>query len=247
MSLARASSSPPGRHLAKVRASVEEALEGLRDGARVMVGGFGLSGNAEALIEGVLERGVRELTLITNNAGTPGRGIFRWFEAGIVRRFVGCYVGPNALVARAIEARTIEVELVPQGTFAERIRAAGAGIAGFYTRTGVGTAIASGKETRVFRGETYLLEEALFADMALVRARRADRFGNLRFHRTARNFSPLMCMAAATSVVEVDELVPEGDIDPDDVHLPGAFVHRLLEVREHEDPLERLAPEPDRG
>lgn len=231
-----------GRHAEKVRASVEEALEGLEDGARVMVGGFGLSGNAEALIRGVLDKGVRELTLITNNAGTPGHGIFRWFQAGIVRRFVGCYVGPNELLGRAIEAGTIEVELVPQGTFAERIRAAGAGIAGFYTRTGAGTPIAEGKETRLFGGEAYLLEEALSADLALVRAHRADRFGNLRFYRMARNFSPLMAMAARTSVVEVDELVEPGAIDPDDVHLPGAFVHRLLEVREHDDPLEREPP-----
>ncbi|MCS6797259.1 MAG: CoA transferase subunit A [Myxococcota bacterium] len=228
----------PGRHRDKVRASVAEALEGLHDGARVMVGGFGLCGNPEALIRGVVERGVRDLVLISNNAGNLGKGLNLWLQAGIVRKVICTYIGTNEALHEQMAAGRVEVEIVPQGTFVERIRAAGAGIAAFYTPTGAGTVVAEGKEIREFDGRPHLLERALGADFALVRARRADPFGNLRFWRTARNFSPLMCMAARTTLVEADELVPLGTFDPDDVHLPGIFVHRIVEVREHEDPFE---------
>lgn len=203
-----------------------------------MVGGFGLCGNAEGLIEGVVRRGVRDLTLISNNAGNLGKGLNAWLEAGIVRRFVGSYIGTNEALHRAMAAGTIEVEMIPQGTFIERIRAAGAGIPAFYTPTGVGTVVAEGKETRDIDGRTYVMERALHADFALLRARRADSFGNARFWRTARNFSPIMASAATSAIVECDELVPLGAIDPDDVHLPGIFVRHVLEVREHEDPFE---------
>lgn len=233
-----AASAPPGRHRDKVRRSVDEALAPLHDGARIMVGGFGLCGNAEALIAGVVRRGVRDLTLISNNAGNLGKGLNAWLEAGIVRRFIGSYVGTNEALHRAMAAGTIEVEMTPQGTFVERIRAAGAGIPAFYTPTGVGTLVAEGKETREIDGRTYVLERALSADFALVRARRADSFGNARFWRTARNFSPIMASAAHTTIVECDELVPLGAIDPDDVHLPGIFVQSVLEVTEHEDAFE---------
>lgn len=225
-------------HRNKVRASAREALADLQDGARIMVGGFGLCGNAEALIQGVLDRGVKDLTIISNNAGNLGKGLATWLKAGIVRKVVGTYIGNNEDLHRMMAEGTIEVELMPQGTFAERMRSAGAGLAGFYTPTGVGTVVAEGKEVREFDGREYVLERALDADFALIRARRGDSFGNLRFWRAARNFSPLMATAARVTVAEVDELVGLGDLDPDDVHLPGIFVNRIVEVREHEDPFE---------
>lgn len=227
-----------GRHKDKVQASVADALAPLFDGARVMVGGFGLCGNAEALIAGVLDRGVRDLHLISNNAGNMGKGLAAWLRAGILGKVTCTYLGNNADLHEAREKGTIEIEVVPQGTFVERMRAAGAGIPAFYTPTGVGTVVAEGKETREFHGRTYLLEEALPADFALIRCRKADSFGNARFWRTARNFSPIMATAAETTIVEADELVSIGDLDGDDIHLPGIFVHRVLEVREHEDPFE---------
>lgn len=227
-----------GKHQSKVRGSVEEALAQIHDGARIMVGGFGLSGNAEQLIAGVVKRGVKDLTLISNNAGNLGKGLNAWLEAGIVRRFIGSYIGTNEALHRAMAASTVEVEMTPQGTFIERIRAAGAGIPAFFTPTGAGTVVAEGKETRVFGGVEHVLETALHADFALVRAKKADAFGNLRFYRTARNFSPVMCTAAKHSIVECDELVALGAIDPDDVHLPGIFVSSIVHVPEHEDAFE---------
>ncbi|HWN68458.1 MAG TPA: CoA transferase subunit A [Haliangium sp.] len=228
----------PGRHRGKVMASCREALADLRDGARIMVGGFGLCGNAESLIAAVVETGVKDLTLISNNAGNLGKGLAAWLHAGIVRKVICTYIGNNDDLHRMMARGEIEVELNPQGTFVERMRAAGAGIPGFYTPTGVGTVVSEGKEVREFEGRAYVLERALSADVALIRARRGDRFGNLRFWRTARNFSPIMATAARTTIAEVDELVEIGQIDPDDVHLPGIFVHRIVEVREHEDPFE---------
>lgn len=227
-----------GRHRDKVQASVADALEPMFDGAKVMVGGFGLCGNAEALIRGVVERGVKDLHLISNNAGNLGKGLAAWLRAGIVARVTCTYLGNNEDLHAAMREGTIDIEVIPQGTFVERTRAAGAGIPAFYTPTGVGTVVAEGKETRDFGGRTYLLEEALHADFALIRCRKADPFGNARFWRTARNFSPLMATAAKTTILEADELVALGEIDPDDVHLPGIFVHRVLEVTEHEDPFE---------
>lgn len=227
-----------GRHKDKVRTSVTDALEGLEDGMRVMVGGFGLCGNPEALIRGVLETGARELTLISNNSGNLGKGLATWLQARIVRKVICTYVGNNEDMHALMRSGEVDVEIVPQGTFVERMRAAGAGLAGFYTPTGVGTVVAEGKEVRDFDGREYVLERALPADFALIRARRADTFGNVRFWRTARNFSPIMATAATTTVVEADEVVPLGTFDPDDVHLPGLFAHRILEVPEHEDPFE---------
>jgi len=214
------------------------ALEGVRDGARIMVGGFGLCGNPEALIAGVVEKGVKDLTIISNNAGNLGKGLALWLRAGIVAKVICSYLGNNEDLHRMRESGELEVEVTPQGTLVERIRAAGAGIAAFYTPTGAGTVVAEGKESRVFAGREHILEEALFADFALIRARLGDPYGNLRFWRTARNFSPLMATAARVTVAEVDELVALGDIDPDDVHLSGIFVQRVAEVREHEDAIE---------
>lgn len=228
----------PGRHRDKVAKDVADVLDPLFDGARIMVGGFGLCGNAEALIAGVLERGVKDLHLISNNAGNLGKGLAKWVQAGIIRRVTCTYLGTNEDLHRAMREGTMEIEVIPQGTFIERIRAAGAGVAAFYTPTGAGTVVAEGKEVRVFDGREHLLEEALPADFALIRAQEVDPFGNARFRRTARNFSPVMATAAETTLLEADRLVPLGAIDPDDVHLPGIFVHRVLEVREHEDTIE---------
>ena len=228
----------PGRHRDKVRGSVAEALADLRDGMTIMVGGFGLSGNAEALIRGVVERGVRDLTLISNNAGNLGKGLAQWLRAGLIKKVICSYIGSNEDLHTRMASGEVKVEITPQGTLAERMRAAGAGIPAFFTPTGVGTVIAEGKEVREIDGRAYVLERALPADVALIRAARADRFGNLRFWRTARNFSPIMATAAKLTIVEADELVDNGAIDPDDAHLSGIYVHRIVHVPEHENPFE---------
>jgi len=236
-----------GGHLNKVKASVPETLAGLSDGARIMVGGFGLCGNAEALIAAVLDCGVRDLTIISNNSGNMGKGLATWLRAGIVSKVICTYIGNNEDLHRLRAEAKVEVEINPQGTFVERMRAAGAGIGGFYTPTGVGTVVAEGKEVREIDGRMYVLEKPLHADFALIRARRGDTFGNLRFWRTARNFSPIMAMAAKVAIAEVDELVELGGIDPNDVHLPGVFVNRVVEVTEHEDLFEyrKVRPRPE--
>ena len=233
-----------GRHHHKVRGDVAAALDGLDSGMTIMVGGFGLCGNAEALIAGVIDRGVKDLTLVSNNAGNLGKGLATWLRAGIVRKVICSYLGTNEDLHSRMAAGTIVVEVTPQGTLVERMRAAGAGIPAFYTPTGVGTVVEDGKEKREIDGRWYLLERALPADFALIRARTADAFGNLRFYRTARNFSPAMATAARTTVVEAVRLVELGAIDPDDVHLPGIYVHRLVEVRDHEDPFEYKTTRP---
>jgi len=224
--------------MSKVVPDAAAALAGLKDGDRVMVCGFGLSGNPEHLIDAVLDTGARDLTLISNNAGAAGKGVATWLKAGIVARVVCTYVGTNTDLLDAIDAKRIAVEIVPQGTFAERMRAAGAGIAAFYTPTGAGTVVAEGKEVRAFGGRDHLLEHALSADFALIRAHVADPFGNLRFWRTSVNFAPAMAMAAKITVVEAPTIVPLGGIDPDDVHLPGVFVKRVLHVGPYADVIE---------
>jgi len=227
-----------GRHRRKVMESADAAVEPIESGARIMVGGFGLCGNPEALIAAIVRKGATDLTLISNNAGNLGQGLATWLRAGLVRKVIGTYVGNNEDQHRLMAEGKLEVELIPQGTFVERMRAAGAGIPAFYTPTGVGTLVAEAKESRFFEGKEHLLELALSADFALIRARLGDNFGNLQFWRTARNFSPVMATAARTTIAEVDELVPNGAIDPDAVHLPGIFVHHLVEVSEHMDPFE---------
>jgi 3-oxoacid CoA-transferase subunit A len=227
-----------GRHDDKVVASVVEALAPLRDGMTIMVGGFGLSGNAEALIRGVVERGVKDLTLVSNNAGNLGKGLATWLKAGIIKKVICSYIGTNEDLHKKMADGSVEVEMTPQGTLAERMRAAGAGIPGFYTPTGVGTVVEQGKETREFDGRRYVLERALPADVALIRATISDRFGNLRYWRTARNFNPVMATAAKLTIAEVDKLVDNGAIDPDDIHTPGIFVHRIVHVPVHENAFE---------
>jgi 3-oxoacid CoA-transferase subunit A len=227
-----------GRHANKIVGSVDDALADLRDGMTVMVGGFGLSGNPEALIKAVAGRGARNLTLVSNNAGNLGKGLALWLRAGLIRKVICSYIGTNDDLHTRMASGEVEVEITPQGTLAERMRAAGAGIPAFYTPTGVGTVAANGKEVREIDGRQYVLERALHADIALVRARVSDRFGNLRFWRTGRNFNPVMATAAKLTIVETDRIVDDGAIDPDDVHLPGIYVHRIVEVREHEDAFE---------
>lgn len=227
-----------GKHTNKVVQSVAQALEPLRDGMTILVGGFGLSGNAEALIRGVVERGVRDLTLVSNNAGNLGKGLATWLKAGIIRKVICSYIGNNEDLHTRMASGAVQVEITPQGTLVERMRAAGAGIPAFFTPTGAGTVVEEGKEVREIDGRRYLLERALPGDVALVRAAVSDRFGNLRFYRTARNFNPVMATAAKLSIVECDRLVDNGGIDPDDVHLPGIFVHRILHVPEHENAFE---------
>ena len=222
----------------KVYPNVEAALDLLRDGMTIMSGGFGLSGNAEACIEAIARRGVKDLTIISNNCGNQGQGLAVLLKNRQVRRVVCSFVGGNPDLAEQYLAGTVAVELNAQGTFAERIRAGGAGIGGFYTPTGVGTIVAEGKEIRELDGRKYVFERPLRADLAIVRAAIGDGLGNLRFHRTSRNFSPLMATAADVTVAEVDRLVEPGELDPDDVHLPALFVTRIVEVRDHKNVIE---------
>jgi 3-oxoacid CoA-transferase subunit A len=227
-----------GRHQHKLVGTVVDALAPLRDGMTILVGGFGLSGNPEALITGVVDRGVRDLTLVSNNAGNLGKGLAQWLRAGIIRKVICSYIGNNEDLQTRMASGEVKVEITPQGTLAERMRAAGAGIPAFYTPTGVGTVVEDGKETREIDGRRYILEHALAGDVALVRAHTADHFGNLRFWRTGRNFNPVMATAAKLAIVECDHLVDNGTIDPDDVHLAGIYVHRILHVAEHENAFE---------
>ena len=225
--------------MTKIYANVADALEGvLRDGIRIMSGGFGLCGIAEACIDEIARRSLKDLTIISNNCGNQGQGLAVLLQRHQVRTVICSYVGGNPDLATQYLAGDVAVELNPQGTFAERIRAGGAGLGGFFTPTGVGTIVAEGKEVRVIDGRPQVFETPLRADLAIVRAQVADRFGNARFHRTARNFSPLMAMAATTTVLETDRLVDVGEIDPDDVHLPGLFVKRIVHVPEHRDTIE---------
>src|SRR5882757_961081 len=222
----------------KVFASVEAALDVVKDGMSIMSGGFGLSGNPEACIEAIARRGVKGLTIISNNCGNQGQGLAVLLKNRQVRRVICSFIGGNPDLAEQYLAGEIEVELNPQGTFAERIRAGGAGIGGFFTPTGVGTIVAEGKEIRELDGRLQVFERPLRAELAIVRAAVGDKLGNLRFHRTSRNFSPLMAMAADVTVAEVDRLVDPGELDPDDVHLPGLFVKRIVEVRAHKNVIE---------
>ncbi len=228
----------------KVYADAAAALHDLRDGVTLMSGGFGLSGNAENCIAEVIRRGVRDLTVISNNCGNQGKGLAVLLKNRQIRKCVCSYIGGNPDLQEQLLSGAIEVELNPQGTLAERIRAGGAGLGGFFTPTGVGTVVADGKEERVIDGKRMIFESALHADFAILRAQKADPFGNLRFYRTSRNFSPLMAMAARIAVVEVEELVPLGALDPDDIHLPGVFVQRIFVGRGHENPIEQRTVRP---
>ncbi len=215
----------------KVFPDAREALAGLlRDGMTIMSGGFGLCGIPAVLIEAVRESGVKDLTVVSNNAGIDGVGLGVLLDTRQIRKMVSSYVGENKTFATQFLAGELEIEFNPQGTLAERIRAGGAGIPAFFTKTGVGTIIAEGKEVREFDGETYVMERGLFADIAIVHAWKGDTEGNLVYRKTARNFNPMMASAAKVTVAEVEHLVEPGEIKPEDVHTPGIFVQRVLDV-----------------
>ncbi|MGA1342391.1 MAG: CoA transferase subunit A [Hyphomonas sp.] len=213
----------------KVYKSAKEALEGLTfDGMTVMAGGFGLCGIPENLILALRDSGVKDITAISNNAGVDDFGLGLLLRTRQIKKMISSYVGENKEFERQYLSGELELEFNPQGTLAERCRAGGAGIPGFYTRTGVGTLVAEGKEHREFNGETYILETGLVADLSIVKAEKADTQGNLIFNKTARNFNPPMAMAGKVTVAEVEEIVPAGDLDPDHIHLPGIFVQRIV-------------------
>ncbi len=213
----------------KVYPDAASALAGIvKDGQLLAVGGFGLCGIPEALIDALQATGVKNLTVISNNAGVDGFGLGKLLNTRQIKRMISSYVGENKEFERQYLAGELELEFTPQGTLAEKLRAGGAGIPAFFTKTGVGTIVAEGKETREFDGETYVMERALFPEVALVKAWKADKSGNLIFRRTARNFNPAAAMAGKLTVVEVEEIVETGSIDPDSVHLPGIYVHRIV-------------------
>jgi 3-oxoacid CoA-transferase subunit A len=228
----------------KVVASADEAVADVQDGATVMVSGFGLCGNPENLIAALHRKGVKNLTLVSNNCGTTELGLGVLLQARQIRKIVASYVGENKEFERQYLSGEIEVELVPQGTLAERIRAGGAGIGGFYTPTGVGTKVAEGKETRVIAGRPYLLELPLLADFALVYAWKADSWGNLVYRKTTRNFGPMMCAAAKVTIAEAPNVVAAGEIDPDLVHTPGIYVKRVVRGERYEKWIERRTVRP---
>lgn len=213
----------------KLYPSAEAALQGVvADGQLLAVGGFGLCGIPEALIDAVCASGVKNLTVASNNAGVDGFGLGKLLDTRQVKKMISSYVGENKEFERQYLAGELELEFTPQGTLAEKLRAGGAGIPAFFTKTGVGTIVADGKETREFDGEVYVMERALMPEVALVKAWKADKSGNLIFRRTARNFNPAAAMAGKITVVEVEQIVETGSIDPDAVHLPGIYVHRIV-------------------
>ena len=229
----------------KLYDSPKAALDGLlRDGITIMSGGFGLSGNPESLIPEIEASGVKGLTIISNNAGADGFGLWHLLKTRQVRKMISSYVGENKLFEKQYLAGELELEFNPQGTLAERIRAGGAGIPAFYTATGVGTVVAEGKPQEEFGGQLYVRETGLRADLAIIKAWRADTEGNLQFRKTARNFNPVMATAAETTVVEVEELVDVGAIDADCIHTPGIYVHRIVKSTINEKRIEKLTVRP---
>jgi 3-oxoacid CoA-transferase subunit A len=223
----------------KTVASADEALADLPEGATLMAGGFGLCGIPENLIQAIAKKGTGGLTIISNNCGIDGKGLGLLLAAGQVKKMIASYVGENKTFERLFLSGALEVELTPQGTLAERIRAGGAGIPAFYTATGYGTVVAEGKETRAFDGRTYVLETALRADFSLVKAWKGDRFGNLVYRKTTRNFNPMMAAAGRVTVAEVEHLVEPGALEPDQVHTPGIYVQRIILGPKYEKPIEQ--------
>ena len=223
----------------KTVATADEALADLPDGATLMVGGFGLCGIPENLIHAVAKKGTRGLTIISNNCGIDAKGLGILLAAGQVKKMISSYVGENKTFERLYLDGKLEVELVPQGTLAERIRAGGAGIPAFFTATGYGTVVAEGKETRDFDGRPHVLERALKADFSIVKAWKGDRFGNLVYRKTTRNFNPMIAAAGRVTIAEVEILVEPGELEPDHVHTPGIYVQRVIEGAKYEKPIEQ--------
>lgn len=228
----------------KVYPSAEAAIADIPDGATILVGGFGLCGNPENLIRALHKKGTKNLTIVSNNCGIDNEGLGILLAAGQVKKMVSSYVGENKTFERLLLSGELEVELNPQGTLAERIRAGGAGIPAFYTPTGVGTVVAEGKEVRVFDGREYVLERAITAPWAFVKAWKGDTYGNLIYRRTARNFNPVMAMAARCTIAEVEELVEPGELDPDMIHTPGIFVKRIIKGEFYKKPIEQRTVRP---
>ncbi|RXT06603.1 CoA transferase subunit A [Ammoniphilus sp. CFH 90114] len=222
-----------------VYTTIQEALSGIQDGATLVVGGFGLVGIPENLILGLREKGVKDLTVISNNCGVDDWGLGLLLKNKQIKKMVASYVGENKEFERQFLSGELEVELVPQGTLAERIRAGGAGIPAFYTPAGVGTPVAEGKEVRVFDGKEYVLEKAIKADFALIKAWKGDQLGNLIYNKTARNFNPMMAAAGAITIAEVEELVEVGVMDPDAIHTPSVYVQRIIQCSQYEKRIER--------
>ena len=225
--------------LNKIVSGPDEAVKDIFDGAMLAIGGFGLCGLPENTIAALVRKGVKNLTCVSNNAGVDGFGIGLMLEKRQVKKMISSYVGENKLFEHLMLSKELEVELNPQGTLAERLRAAGAGIPAFFTPAGVGTLVAEGKEVREFNGREYVLETALNADFGIVKAWKGDAYGNLVFHRTARNFNPLCAMAGKITIAEVDEIVPVGSIEPDHVHVPGIYVKRIFQGSNYEKRIEK--------
>jgi 3-oxoacid CoA-transferase subunit A len=223
----------------KVVANADDAVHDVSDGATLLVGGFGLCGIPENLIRALVRKGVKNLTTISNNVGVDGFGMGLLLAAGQIRKHIGTYVGENKLLEQMVLQGKIELDLVPQGTFSERIRAGGAGIPAFFTPTGVGTVVAENKETREFDGRTYVMEHALKADFALVKAWKGDKWGNLVYRKTARNFNPMMATAAKVTIVEVEHLVEVGELDADLIHTPSVYVNRIFQGELYEKRIEK--------
>jgi len=229
----------------KIRDDPDTALEGvLRDGMTILSGGFGLCGIPENLIAAIRRSGVRDLTVISNNCGIDGFGLGLLLENGQIKKMISSYVGENKLFEELYLSGRLELEFNPQGTLAERIRAGGAGIPAFFTKTGAGTLVAEGKETREFDGQTYVMERGLTADLAIVKAWKGDEAGNLIYRKTARNFNPMMATAGRITVAEVETLVPAGALDKDSIHTPGIFVDRLIQGAHFEKRIERVTTRP---
>jgi 3-oxoacid CoA-transferase subunit A len=223
----------------KVVRDAREAVTDVKDGATIMMGGFGLCGIPENLILAVREKGVKGLVVISNNAGVDDFGAGILLQTRQIRKMISTYVGENQLFERLVLSGELEIELVPQGTFAERMRAGGAGIPGFYTPTGYGTLIAEGKETKEFDGRMYVLERGLTADFAFVKAWKGDRWGNLVYRKTARNFNPVMATAGRLTIAEVEQLVEPGELEPDSIHTPGIYIQRIFQGANYEKRIEK--------
>lgn len=228
----------------KVVRDAREAVADIQDGATIMVGGFGLCGIPEDLVRALRERGVKNLTVISNNAGIDGVGLGLVLENLQIRKMISTYIGENHTFEKMVLAGEVEVELVPQGTFSERIRAGGAGIGAFFTPTGYGTLVAEAKETREFNGRMHVLEKGLAADFAFVKAWKGDKWGNLVYRKTARNFNPVMATAARVTIAEVEQLVEVGQLDPDAIHTPAIYVQRIFQASNYEKRIEKRTVRP---
>src|SRR5215467_2244381 len=223
----------------KVLSSADEAIRDITDGSTVLVGGFGLCGIPETLIEALVRKGVKNLITVSNNAGVDGFGLGKLLAAGQIVKHIGSYVGENKLLEQLVLTGKLQLELNPQGTLAERIRAGGAGIPAFFTPTGVGTIVGEGKEVRDFDGRPYVMEKALRGDFALIKAWKADRWGNLIFRKTSRNFNPMMATAARVTIVEAEHIVEPGELDPDQIHLASVYVKRIVQSQDLEKRIEK--------